>query len=105
MAMAAIVTARPDRGQPLTWIEIGAVGGPVAAIPAAALRAARLTIVGSGQGSVGTHEIVAELPALAEQLSNRTLRADALPVPLADVQRAWTDTSPERRVVLIPNQQ
>jgi hypothetical protein len=33
---------RTDRGRPLTWIEIGSVGGPTAAIPSAALRAARL---------------------------------------------------------------
>jgi NADPH:quinone reductase-like Zn-dependent oxidoreductase len=104
-AMTAILTARPDRGKPLTWIEIGSVGGQVAAIPSAALRAARLSIVGSGQGSVSTREILAELPELAQQLSNGTLRVDTRPVPLADVEHAWTDTSPERRVVLIPNQQ
>ena len=51
-AMAAVVTDRADRGKPLTWIEIGSVAGTIALIPSAALRAARLQIVGSGQGSV-----------------------------------------------------
>ena len=51
-AMRAIVTARRDRGAPLTWVQIGSVAGPTAPIPSAALRAARLQIVGSGQGSV-----------------------------------------------------
>ena len=69
-AMTAIVTNRSDRGKPLTWIEIGSVAGRVAAIPSAALRAARLQIVGSGQGSVPTRDILAELPAIAAQITN-----------------------------------
>ena len=35
-----------DRGRPLTWLEVGAIAGPVTSIPAAALRSARLQIVG-----------------------------------------------------------
>jgi NADPH:quinone reductase-like Zn-dependent oxidoreductase len=101
-AMAAIVTARPDRGKPLTWIEIGAMAGQTAAIPSAALRASQLTIVGSGQGSVSTAGIVAELPALAGHLSDGTLRVDARPVPLADVSQAWAVSSADGRIVLLP---
>jgi hypothetical protein len=48
--MLTVVTGRADHTKPLTWIEIGSVAGPTAAIPAAALRAGRLQIVGSGQG-------------------------------------------------------
>ncbi|MEN3361435.1 MAG: hypothetical protein V7637_5417, partial [Mycobacteriales bacterium] len=84
-AMLAVVTARADRSKPLTWIEIGSVAGPTAAIPSAALRAARLQIVGSGQGSVGPREILTELPALADQITNGTFDIDAHPMPLADV--------------------
>ena len=91
-AMAAVVTNRTDRGQPLTWIEIGSVAGPTAAIPSAALRAARLQIVGSGQGSVPTRDILAELPALAAEITGGTFQVDARTVPLADVEAAWKDT-------------
>jgi NADPH:quinone reductase-like Zn-dependent oxidoreductase len=101
-AMAAIITARPDRGKPLTWIEIGSVAGPAAAIPSAALRAARLTIVGSGQGSVGGHEYLAELPALAEAITAGRIDVDARAVPLADVERAWADSGASHRIVLTP---
>src|SRR5260370_919242 len=69
-AMIAVVTGRADRGKPLTWIEIGSIAGPAAQIPSAALRAARLTIVGSGQGSVSVPEYLAELPALAEAITS-----------------------------------
>ncbi|HVQ93939.1 MAG TPA: zinc-binding alcohol dehydrogenase family protein [Mycobacteriales bacterium] len=103
-AMLAIVTGRADRARPLTWIEIGSVAGPTAAIPSAALRAARLQIVGSGQGSVSTRDILAELPALAEQITNGSFVIDAQPMPLADVEQAWVDSADtNQRIVLVPS--
>ena len=103
-AMAALVTDRPDRRKPLTWIQIGSVAGPSAPIPSAALRAARLTIVGSGQGSVSAAEYLAELPALAQHITEGVLDGGARAVPLADVEQAWADaaTGAAERVVLIP---
>jgi NADPH:quinone reductase-like Zn-dependent oxidoreductase len=100
-AMTAILTSRADRGKPLSWIQIGAVAGATAAIPSAALRAARLDIVGSGQGSVSPREYLAELPALAEQITAGTFDVDASAVPLADVEQAWTAAT-KQRVVLVP---
>jgi hypothetical protein len=100
--MTAVVTDRADRGKPLTWIEIGSIAGPTAQIPSAALRAARLTIVGSGQGSVRVHEYLAELPALAGAISAGELDVDARAVPLADVEQAWAATDATHRVVLTP---
>lgn len=100
-AMVAVVTHRTDRGAPLTWIEIGSVAGPTAAIPSAALRAARLQIVGSGQGSVTAREFVAELPALAAHITDGSLHVDARAVALADVEQAWATPS-DQRVVITP---
>ncbi len=98
---------RPSRGfgarsSPLTWIEIGSVAGPTAQIPSAALRAARLTIVGSGQGSVSAREYLAELPALAEEITAGRFDLDARAVPLADVEQAWAATETTHRIVLVP---
>ena len=101
-AMLAMVTNRTDRGQPLTWIEVGSVAGPTAAIPSAALRAARLQIVGSGQGSVPSHDIRAELPELATEITSGIFRIDARTVPLADVETAWKDTGGGQRIVITP---
>ncbi len=102
-AMVAVVTGRADRGKPLTWIEIGSVAGPTALIPSAALRAARLQIVGSGQGSVSTREILAELPALAQEITNGTFDIDVRPVPLSQVEQAWADAVyATQRIVLTP---
>jgi NADPH:quinone reductase-like Zn-dependent oxidoreductase len=99
-AMRDVVTHRSDRGKPLTWIEIGSVAGPDAAIPSAALRAARLSIVGSGQGSVSTRDIIAELASLAAAISSFTI--DARAVPLSDVTAAWADPRTDQRIVLTP---
>ena len=101
-AMAAIVVNRSDTDKPLTWIEIGSVAGGAAAIPSAALRAARLQIVGSGQGSVPTRDILAELPAIAGEITRGAFRIDARTVPLADVEAAWNETETAQRIVFAP---
>jgi NADPH:quinone reductase-like Zn-dependent oxidoreductase len=101
-AMLAIVMNRTDPGQPLTWIEVGSVAGPAAAVPSAALRGARLQIVGSGQGSVPTRDILAELPELAAEITNGTFRTDTRAVPLADIETAWKDTGGNQRIVITP---
>lgn len=103
-AMAAIVTARADRGRTLSWVQIGSVAGPSAPIPSAALRASGLSIVGSGQGSVETGDILAELPAIAAEITRGTFVVEVDQVPLADVERVWTATgnATGRRIVLVP---
>jgi hypothetical protein len=60
-----------------------------------------LQIVGSGQGSVSTRDILAELPALAEQITRGTFDIDAKAVPLADGEAAWADST--HRTVLVPS--
>ena len=102
-AMIAVVSNRADPGKALTWIEIGSVAGPTAAIPSAALRAVRLQIVGSGQGSVSAREIRAELPALAEEIARGSFAIDARPMPLSDVEHAWADApKTAQRIVITP---
>jgi NADPH:quinone reductase-like Zn-dependent oxidoreductase len=102
-AMVAVVTHRADRAKPLTWIEIGSMGGATAPIPSAALRAARLSIVGSGQGSVSTRAILTELPELAKAITSGTFRIDARPMPLREVEQAWSEAGRSRqRIVLVP---
>ena len=100
--MVAIATHRSNDHQPLSWIEIGAVAGASAEIPSAALRALPLQIVGSGQGSVSTRDILAELPAIAEAIISGALRIDARPIPLRDVASAWRDIGSADRIVLTP---
>lgn len=102
-AMVEVVSHRRDRSAPLSWIEIGSVAGPTASIPSAALRAARLTIVGSGTGSVPPSDYAAELPEIALAASRHDFAITPRVVPLADVEAAWNQTADGRqRVVFVP---
>ncbi|MFJ2904242.1 zinc-binding alcohol dehydrogenase family protein [Streptomyces sp. NPDC087212] len=101
--MPALLTARADRSRALDWIEIGSMAGQDLTLPSALLRKAGLRVLGSGQGSVATADIVAELPALAELISAGVLSVHPVPMPLAEVERAWdVVVGPGERVVLVP---
>jgi NADPH:quinone reductase-like Zn-dependent oxidoreductase len=103
-AMVKIISEREDRSKPLTWIEIGSVAGQISAIPSAALRAARLQIVGSGIGSVPGRDIVDELPSLVKEIVRGTFRVDAKAMPLSSVEQAWAEAPhTSERIVLTPN--
>lgn len=92
-ALYAIVPAREHDSQLLTWIQIGSVAGRESAIPSAALRATNLKILGSGQGSVSTRDILEELPALATEVTSGGYNIDARAVPLKDVTAAWAEAA------------
>jgi NADPH:quinone reductase-like Zn-dependent oxidoreductase len=103
-ALPAILTRRDDDAQPLTWLQIGAIAGPSIELRSAWLRAARVDIVGSGQGSVPTSAIVAELPALAAEITAGTFAVSPVSTPLSRVQAAWSaPTVPGERIVITPN--
>ncbi|MBV8786353.1 MAG: hypothetical protein JOZ00_06655 [Mycobacterium sp.] len=70
--------------------------------PSAALRAMRLQIVGSGQGSVPTRGFLSEMPDLIREINSGTFDIDARAVPLTDVEAAWNDTSADQRIVIAP---
>nr|WP_237440247.1 zinc-binding dehydrogenase [Amycolatopsis rubida] len=100
LVIPAVLARRAERGKPLDWIQIGSMAGAEITLPSFVLRAANLRIMGSGQGSVTAAGIVAELPSLIDQLVAGTLTAAALPVPLAEVETAWTaPTEPGHRLV------
>ncbi|MGO9819309.1 MAG: zinc-binding dehydrogenase [Solirubrobacteraceae bacterium] len=101
--MPAVLTHRMDTSRPLTWIEIGSMSGLQITLPSAWLRAARLQLVGSGQGAVSARDIVNELPALAAEISTRTYTIDALSTPLSRVETTWdTPIAPGQRIVYVP---
>ena len=102
-AIMALLTARSDRGRALNWIQIGAVAGPAIELPSVALRSANLHLQGSGQGSVGPADYLAELPSLVDAISNGAIAVKANTMPLADVEEAWTrEERPGERTVLVP---
>ena len=102
-AIPALVRGRAEPAKPLSWIQIGSMAGTTITLPSAALRAANLQLLGSGQGSLTTAAIVAELPELARQISAGTFVVDPLSTPLSDVESAWNaPIAPGQRIVFTP---
>ena len=102
-AITTLLTSRSDRSRALDWIQIGAVAGPTLELPSVALRSANLRLVGNGQGVVSTAVYLQELPSLVDEIHAGTISVKAKTVPLADVERAWSDSdAPGERTVLVP---
>lgn len=101
--MERLLKQRADRGQKLSWVQIGSTGGDVAGIPGAFLRSANLQLLGSGIGSLSMRQIVAELPALIQEVALGTFRIDARAVPLSQVEQVWTEpVQSSARIVFTP---
>ncbi len=99
-AIPALVRGRTEPSKPLWWIQVGSMAGPTISLPSAALRAANLQLLGSGQGSITTAAIVDELPALAAQITAGNFAVEPVAIPLSDVESAWNaETQPGQRVV------
>jgi hypothetical protein len=105
-AIPALVRGRTEPGKRLSWVQIGSMAGTTLTRPSAALRAANLQLLGSGQGSLSTAAIVAELPPLAAQLTAGTSVVDSVSRPRSDVESAWeTPAAPgtiKENIVLTP---
>jgi hypothetical protein len=81
----------------------GGTGGTARLPGDSVRRATRLQIVGSGQGSVSTREILAELPALAQEITGGSFKIDARLTSLAEVEQAWADAAGRtQRIVITP---
>jgi NADPH:quinone reductase-like Zn-dependent oxidoreductase len=100
--LPALLAARTEPNRPLTWLHIGAMAGPEFALPSVALRSHNLIVMGSGQGSVSTADIAAEIPSIMTELVAGTLTIDALPIPLRSVESAWAaPESANQRLVFV----
>ncbi len=90
----------------IAYVQIGAMAGPEAAVPASLLRSRRIRITGSGAGSASTAEIMDELPAYMQHISDGSVTVPARPFPLSRVTEAWTATTTDGggdRIVVVPN--
>jgi NADPH:quinone reductase-like Zn-dependent oxidoreductase len=101
--MVDLITHRRDRGKDLAWIQIGAMAGPIAEIPSAALRSSRTQIVGSGIGSVDGRDFRNEIPKIAKAVTEGAFDVRTQAIPLSDVATAWTQRlNGDKRVVFVP---
>ncbi|MGA7343524.1 MAG: zinc-binding alcohol dehydrogenase family protein [Terracidiphilus sp.] len=80
-------------------VEVGSSAGPTITLPAATLRSIDLTLLGSGFGAVPLDGILAAIPTLFSLAAAGSLKIDVEPVPLADVEAAWSRVEKGRRIV------
>lgn len=80
-------------------VEVGESAGKTIALPGAVLRSIDLVLQGSGFGSVSLERVIDAIPALFSLAASGGLRIDVEPVPLAEVESAWTRVEKGRRIV------
>ena len=86
----------------IRYVQIGALAGAEAAVPSALLRSRKITISGSGAGSVAAADIKAQVPAYIQLITNGSVQVPFRTFPLSDAGAAWTASAESGpRVVLV----
>ncbi|GAB6093222.1 zinc-binding alcohol dehydrogenase family protein [Furfurilactobacillus curtus] len=97
-AMWAIIPHRNDDEQELKWVSIGTAAGQTASLPGAAFRAVKLQLIGSGQGSIGVHDIIKSFKEILQSESQQPFSFVFKQVPLDDFEEAWQEKGTKRIV-------
>jgi NADPH:quinone reductase-like Zn-dependent oxidoreductase len=86
-----------------SYVQIGALGGTEAAVPSALLRSRRVSISGSGLGSVSPAEIKARIPEYIQLIADGSVQVPYRTFPLSDIGAAWAASAQSGpRVVVLP---
>jgi len=83
------------------YVDIGSMGGGEVALPAAALRATDLTLMGSGIGSVPMASLFGAIHGVMQAIVPGKLQIETETVPLANVEENWNKGGGRARVVFV----
>jgi NADPH:quinone reductase-like Zn-dependent oxidoreductase len=87
----------------IRYAQIGSLGGAEAALPSALLRSRKITISGSGIGSVSPAEIKAQIPRYVELIADGRVDVPLRTFPLSEIGTAWSESEQSGpRVVVVP---
>ncbi len=87
----------------ISYVQIGALAGAEAAVPSSLLRSRKLTISGSGAGSVSAADIKALIPLYIQLIADGSVQVPFRTFPLSEAAAAWTASAGSGpRVVLVP---
>ena len=87
----------------IAYVQIGAMAGPEAAVPASLLRSRHIRISGSGAGSASIADVMAQVPVYIQLIADRKVDVPTRTYPLSSISQAWT--APEdstHRTVIVP---
>jgi hypothetical protein len=85
----------------IAYVQIGALAEGDATVPSTLLRSRKITISGSGAGSVPAAEIKAQIPAYIKLIADGSAQVPYRIFPLSDISAAWTASGP--CVVFVPD--
>ncbi len=86
----------------IRYVQIGALAGAEAAVPSALLRSRKITISGSGAGSVAAADIKAQVPAYIQLITGGSVQVPFRTFPLSEADAAWAASAESGpRVVLV----
>jgi len=83
------------------YVDIGSMSGGEITLPAAALRATNLTLMGSGIGSVSMAGLLGAINGVMQAVVPGKLQIETEAVPLASVEENWNKDSGGSRVVFV----
>ncbi|HEY1882229.1 MAG TPA: hypothetical protein VGG51_04220 [Candidatus Cybelea sp.] len=87
----------------ISYVEIGAMAGPDAAVPASLLRSRHIRISGSGAGSASIADVVAQIPIYMQLIADHKIDVPTQPFTLSSIADAWAASeSSGRRAVVVP---
>lgn len=88
----------------ISYVQIGAMAGPDAALPGALLRSRHLRVHGSGAGSQPLAEVMAQLPVYMGHLASGAVTAPVRALPLSRIGEAWEAAGRGGdRIVVVPD--
>jgi hypothetical protein len=87
----------------IAYVQIGAMAGPDAAVPAALLRSRRIRISGSGAGSASIADIMAQIPVYMRLIAGGKIDVPTRTFALSSISEAWVAPAEStRRIVIVP---
>ena len=100
--MLIVAAAKADRdGVQVRYVDIGSMSGGNITLPAAAIRAADLLLMGSGIGSVPVAGLLDAISGVMQAVVPGKLQIETEPVPLKNVEENWNKDSGGSRVVFV----
>jgi NADPH:quinone reductase-like Zn-dependent oxidoreductase len=85
----------------ISYMQIGAMAGPEASLPASLLRSRRIRISGSGAGSASIAEVLAQASAYVQLIADGKIQVPTQTYPLSSIAQAWSASiENDRRIVI-----
>lgn len=89
----------PNAGRSTRLVEVGESAGKAITLPGATLRSIDLKLMGSGFGAVPLARVLDAIPTFFAMAADGSLKVATEPVPLAEVEAAWSRKSSGKRIV------